>query len=1566
MADKNKGAKHLTDLTLGIEGIKNALDEAQRMIEERSIELGKLAAQNIQKGIGNSNLDSNAFEFKGIEKAQSQIKSVTSELGKLASATNTAIDGKTVKMAEKYKNALGDTTDVIIKLKKGEIELTQQTKTNYEAREKAAEKRKKAEENYSKWWEKALFEKEQKQIAADKKAADSYEKFWLKALKQKEITQAKADKKAAENAERQRKDDIIHLEKMLVKQREFTNLVEKQKRTSGNREIIGQSKELEAAIESELNGLKKIEKAVPGVESNVKNLKIAQDKLGIAFKESGYQGESFLKQITDKAKWLSAFYIVDAIKQGFIQAATVIKETEDAVVQLQRVLSEDVGQSEISEQLYDISKKYARDFNDVQEVAVKFAQTGATWEDTVKLTESAMLALNTAELDVQQSTEGLIAITSQWNIEADEMQEVIDKINITADKFPVTSEKIIAALQRASSSAKNAKLSLEETIGVITALSKATGRSGEAIGTAINSILIYTSKTKALETFYEVGNETVKKTIDAYRSGSTSILAVWKALSENLKELGKEQQEALLSGIDTEGLATHLNEEAAGILEDIQKVYGTAGTHRQNWLVGLLNDIGTVEDVTNNMTNAVGYSTAENEKYMKTLSAYYEQFKAVWKELAVQLGEGTLGLTSFFKAALATGSALGTIIKHTGGLANTLTIVAGVLLQIKAQKIQEKFLTPAISSVKELRIKLLQFVDTVHTARAAGSSWSQSLKAAGANVNSLAFSLGALQIALGAVTAAYSLITSAVTKANEKIQESNQKAIERFENTSLEADSTKQLYEEFLRLKDIENMTQSEQQEFSQTTLELANRLKIATKTADGASKTFSQLAKDVEDAGKKIGQLTEGEWKYYEEALEYEFKLAGKTKGLFGILVNDLKVYANELAEVSPEIRKNIESIMGDYFNIDAGVVFFAPGKDEEEGFYKATVAAKQYFDEVQKNRPLTEEEQKIYGRLIDVINELKDSFITLQKTRTEHFIATHQELVENANTVEGYNALIKAVSEYLGVGENMVDMVKGLVQELLPNLGFELEETATVASFSAEEIEALKDSISSLNSEVDAMQSGINTAYSALDEYRNQGYLSIDMIQSLTNAGLEYANLLEFTDDGIRLNEEATANLINAQRENVLEMIKQSTAAQILELAHEELGIQIKGTKEEGDNLSKGLTGVGAELQNVALQALNTAMSMEEFKVSLQEALGAEGDYDAAALERFKSGSQAIIEGGKKMMEQVRNIGTIEQYVPSAAKKGEEAVKSRYDAEKKAIESTKQAINDRYSAEKERLEAQKNAIKEKYEAEINGLKEVQKENSRLDKQEEYIRNKRKAEEDVEKAATRSGVEYREQEQEAREKLADIETDWNKVLRDWSIEDRIKSLENLRDAEIASIDAQIKAREKLKEQELKDIEGRMKTLEAEKNARIGAGHQVAHEAKNASQEVNKSAKETTVKTTHELADMWYQVIESGSKEMKEKAEANAKMLYASYSKEFIIPFSNNLEGIAFQMRYMKPDLPLPGFDFYSKAMSDLNSLKQNPSPVYNTTQTRNSFMVANITGESAAKGITKDFWTMP
>ncbi|MDE7089233.1 MAG: phage tail tape measure protein, partial [Prevotella sp.] len=173
-----------------------------------------------------------------------------------------------------------------------------------------------------------------------------------------------------------------------------------------------------------------------------------------------------------------------AIQDGLSSINETLVKTEDFVISLQRVLpSGSASDSEISSRLYQIAADYGQTIENVQQIATNFARSGMSWADTIKATEAAVLALNVAELDAEEATTGIIAIMSQFGLEASDLERVIDELNKTADNFPVTTEKILAALQRTGSAADNANLSLEETIALTTALSKATGRSGENIGT---------------------------------------------------------------------------------------------------------------------------------------------------------------------------------------------------------------------------------------------------------------------------------------------------------------------------------------------------------------------------------------------------------------------------------------------------------------------------------------------------------------------------------------------------------------------------------------------------------------------------------------------------------------------------------------------------------------------------------------------------------------------------------------------------------------------------------------------------------------------------------------------------------------------------------------------------------------------------------------------------------------------------------------------------------------------------------------------------------------------------
>lgn len=339
-------------------------------------------------------------------------------------------------------------------------------------------------------------------------------------------------------------------------------------------------------------------------------------------------------------------------------------ETEDRVIELQRV----VGNVANANELYDLAAKYGQTFDNVSEATLNFARRGMSWNESLKATEAALLAINVAELDVGQATDGLGAIMAQFGIKASDLTNVVDMLNKTADKFPVTTEKILTALQRTGSTASTANLSLEETIGLITTLSKSTNRSGENIGTALNSILNIAQKDSTLETFSKLGDD-VAQIVEQYRSGGTSILEVLRSVSKEVQNLNTNQ---IFDSEVFNALNEDLKESMGEDFEMLSEIYGTAGTYRRNYFIALLNDLDTVKKVENEIADAQGYSQKENEEYMKTYTARVNKLNAEWKKLANDQ-QGILGLK---KNLVEIGGGILTVVNYTGKL-TTVFLLAG-------------------------------------------------------------------------------------------------------------------------------------------------------------------------------------------------------------------------------------------------------------------------------------------------------------------------------------------------------------------------------------------------------------------------------------------------------------------------------------------------------------------------------------------------------------------------------------------------------------------------------------------------------------------------------------------------------------------------------------------------------------------------------------------------------------------------------------------------------------------------------------------------------------------------
>ena len=299
------------------------------------------------------------------------------------------------------------------------------------------------------------------------------------------------------------------------------------------------------------------------------------------------------------------------------------------------------------DELLELGIAYGQTFDIVQDIAVKWAQAGYNAADTLELTKTALLALNTAELDATYATQGLIAIMAQWQLTAEELLPVLDKINKTADDYAVSSQDIIDGLNRTGAAAKNMNLSLEETIALITVMRESSGRIGKEIGNALNTLLVYTQRASTINIMEQMG---IKVFADEAKTQFISVMDIWAQMAAKwedptVSEALKQQLEDVANevGMFNEELAI-----AVGLQDkwnDLQKrdlAQGVAGTRRRNYIISLMERFSQVQEVVNNMLDAEGYSLRENERTMEGLEKRYTSLKAAAQELAVALGDASL------------------------------------------------------------------------------------------------------------------------------------------------------------------------------------------------------------------------------------------------------------------------------------------------------------------------------------------------------------------------------------------------------------------------------------------------------------------------------------------------------------------------------------------------------------------------------------------------------------------------------------------------------------------------------------------------------------------------------------------------------------------------------------------------------------------------------------------------------------------------------------------------------------------------------------------------------------
>lgn len=214
-------------------------------------------------------------------------------------------------------------------------------------------------------------------------------------------------------------------------------------------------------------------------------------------------------------------------------------------------------------------------------------------------------------------------------------------------------------------------------------------------------------------------------------------------------------------------------------------------------------------------------------------------------------------------------------------------------------------------------------------------------------------------------------------------------------------------------------------------------------------------------------------------------------------------------------------------------------------------------------------------------------------------------------------------------------------------------LVQVGIVAQSSANGVDALAagaQKMEDISSKMDEIQSAYKASTSAMEEYNQYGYMSLDSLQSLLTMNTEYLNCLELVNGKLQINKQSYAELLAAEYAEA--------AATILSNAqHEVANLTADDTAESTDNLKEKTTAEKTALENLlpalknATAATATYSAAQEFANEVEKA--GERGVDPAKLKEITNRTNtqlsllytnmnAALRGGRALTNQLNGFPT------------------------------------------------------------------------------------------------------------------------------------------------------------------------------------------------------------------------------------------------------------------------------------------------------------------------------------
>lgn len=349
--------------------------------------------------------------------------------------------------------------------------------------------------------------------------------------------------------------------------------------------------------------------------------------------EAGMTGTTAFGRFSSKVKELGTYLLTSHLFMTFINGAQMVVQN---VRELDSALTDLKKTTEGSAQDYANFMQYAADtaqevgtkISDVISSAAEWSRSGFSLEQSKGLARASSIYTNVSEYEtVSEATQSLISSMKAYGYEAENVMQIVDKLNAVGNTTATSSSGLGDALMRSASALSVAGNTIDESLGLIVAAND-TVQNPEKVGNGLKTIALRLRNAKGeLE---ELGEES-DGAVESITKLQTQLLNNTSGRVNIFDQSGQFKS--------TYDILTELS-NVWGDLDSVEQANITtmiAGATQANTFSSIMQNMGTGVKAVGTSLNSAGSALIENSRYMDSIEGRISNLSATFQELSANL-----------------------------------------------------------------------------------------------------------------------------------------------------------------------------------------------------------------------------------------------------------------------------------------------------------------------------------------------------------------------------------------------------------------------------------------------------------------------------------------------------------------------------------------------------------------------------------------------------------------------------------------------------------------------------------------------------------------------------------------------------------------------------------------------------------------------------------------------------------------------------------------------------------------------------------------------------------------